>query len=93
MQIASFYVLSIIWLCNMACMVAIAPLARHLLLFVTLFCLGHVLMIFLVLKLSAETKGSNAFVLIIVLGIFARLFFLPYPVGNDVYRYVWKGYI
>ena len=27
------------------------------------------------------------------LGVAARLIFLPYPVGNDAFRYVWEGYI
>ena len=30
---------------------------------------------------------------IFALGISARLFFLSYPVGNDVFRYVWEGCI
>jgi len=30
---------------------------------------------------------------IFALGISARLIFLPYPVGNDVFRYVWEGCI
>ena len=88
-----FVYLSLTWLAVMACMTAFAPLAEHLLLFATLFCLGHVLMIFLVLKFPAEIEDTNAFVCIIVLGILARIFFVPYPVGNDVYRYIWEGYI
>ncbi len=30
---------------------------------------------------------------IFALGVIARLLFLSYPVGNDVYRYVWEGCI
>ena len=31
--------------------------------------------------------------MIIIIGVFARLLFLAYPAGNDVFRYVWEGYI
>ena len=34
-----------------------------------------------------------AFAGIFALGILGRLIFLRYPVGNDVFRYVWEGYI
>ena len=38
-----------------------------------------------------DSNGVNAFVCIFILVILTILFFLPYPVGNDVYRYVWES--
>jgi rSAM/selenodomain-associated transferase 2 len=41
----------------------------------------------------AGLTSKMALAVIFALGISARLIFLPYPVGNDVFRYVWEGCI
>jgi len=74
-------------------MVIVAPLGKHPLLFAVLFCLGHVLMIFLIRRFPSGMTPKKAFASIFALGIIARLLFLQFPVGNDVFRYVWEGYI
>ena len=77
----------------MGAMVILAPLGRHAILFSVLFCLGHVLMILMVGWFPAGVASKTALTVIFALGILARLMFLPYPVGNDVFRYVWEGYV
>ena len=50
-------------------------------------------MILLMQKFPPDLKPKNAATIIIVIGVFARLLFLAYPAGNDIYRYIWEGYI
>ena len=77
----------------MGAMVVMAPVGKHALLFSALFCLGHVLMALMVWLFPAGLTSKMALAGIFVLGISARLIFLAYPVGNDVFRYVWEGCI
>ncbi len=88
-----FTFLCAIWLADVATMVAIAPLGEHVVWFSGLYCLGHILMIFLVLKFPSGLTPRKSLAIILLLGTGARLLFLPYPAGNDVSRYVWEGYI
>jgi rSAM/selenodomain-associated transferase 2 len=88
-----FIFLCAIWLADVAAMVAIAPLGKHVVWFSGLFCVGHILMILLMQKFPSDLKPRTSVVIIIIIGVFARLLFLAYPAGNDVYRYVWEGYI
>jgi rSAM/selenodomain-associated transferase 2 len=85
--------LSLIWLADIAAMVAIAPIGKHAFLYAVLFCFGHILMILLVCRFPPEIAPQKAFTGIMGLGIIARLLFLQHPVGNDVFRYVWEGSI
>ena len=93
MQLLRFIPLCLIWLATMVAMVIMAPLGKHALLFSALFCFGHVLMILMVWLFPTDLSSKMALAGIFVLGISARLIFLPYPVGNDVFRYVWEGCI
>ena len=77
----------------MAGMVVFAPLGVHVVWFSGLFCLGHVLMILMVQQFPSDLKAKTSIALIISMGVLARLLFLAYPAGNDIYRYVWEGYI
>jgi len=88
-----FIILCAAWFADMAAMVAIAPLEGHVVCFSGLFCLGHILMIFMVHKFPSDLKPGTAAAIIITIGVFARLLFLAYPAGNDVFRYIWEGYI
>jgi len=81
------------WLADVVAMVAFAPLGDHVVWFSGLFVLGHVLMILLVLNFPPDLKSTTSIAVIFTLGISARLMFLAYPAGNDIYRYVWEGYI
>jgi rSAM/selenodomain-associated transferase 2 len=93
MQLLRFILLCFIWLATMGAMVILAPLGQHVLLFSVLFCLGHVLMVLMVWLFPAGLTSKMALAGILALGISARLIFLSYPVGNDVFRYVWEGCI
>ena len=88
-----FIFLCATWIADVAAMVAIAPLEGHVMWFSGLFCLGHILMIILVRKFPSDLKPKTAVMIIIIIGVFARLLFLAYPAGNDVFRYIWEGYI
>jgi len=88
-----FIILCVTWLADMTMMVVIAPLGEHAMWFSGLFCLGHILMVMLVLKFPSYLKPKTALAVIITIGVFARLLFLAYPAGNDVFRYIWEGYI
>jgi len=81
------------WLADIAAMVALAPLGEHVGWFSGLYCLGHILMILLVQKFPPYLKPTTSVAIIIIIGVFARLLFFEYPAGNDVYRYIWEGYI
>jgi rSAM/selenodomain-associated transferase 2 len=93
MQLQRFIILCSIWLAAMGAMVIMVPLGKHPLLFSMLFCLGHVLMVLMVWQCPAGFAPKMTLAGIFALGVIARLLFLSYPVGNDVYRYVWEGYI
>jgi rSAM/selenodomain-associated transferase 2 len=93
MQLLRFILLCFIWLAAMGAMVIMAPLGKHALAFSVLFCLGHVLMVLMVWLFPVGLTSKRALAGIFALGILARLIFLSYPVGNDVFRYVWEGCI
>lgn len=81
------------WLGGMIALVVLAPLGKNLCLFSVLYGLGHILMILMVRYFPMGVTARQAFAGIMLLGILARIIFLPFPVANDVYRYVWEGYI
>jgi len=93
MQLRRFILLAVFWLAAMGAMVIMAPVGKHAVLFSVMFCLGHVLMVLMVWWFPAGLDSKTALAGIFALGIAARLIFLPYPVGNDVFRYVWEGYV
>jgi hypothetical protein len=93
MSISKFILIAIIWLADMGALVTLAPIGRHAYLFALLFCLGHVLMILLVQKFPSGLSAGKAWIIILGLGVCARLLFLAYPAGNDVFRYVWEGHL
>ena len=74
-------------------MAAIGPLGNHVGWFSGLYCLAHVLMIMLVWKFPGGLKTGTSWAIIFVIGVTARIIFLAYPAGNDVFRYIWEGYI
>jgi rSAM/selenodomain-associated transferase 2 len=77
----------------MIALVVLAPVANHLLWFSIVYCLCHILMILMVRFFPEELPSRQAFAVILILGILVRITYLPFPVANDVYRYVWEGYI
>ena len=88
-----FIALCVIWIADVSAMVALSPLGEHVVWFSALYSLGHILMVLLVLKFPANLSPRKSMALIFLLGILGRLAFLWYPPGNDIYRYIWEGYI
>ena len=93
MIVIAFTLLSLIWLVDMALLAAIGPIGKHPIGSAILYILGHVSMITLVWRFPSKLSDAKAYALILCLGILARFMFMQYPVGNDVFRYVWEGYI
>lgn len=88
-----FIFLCLGWLVAMAAMVVLGHLSHHLIAFSLLYCLAFILLFAIVSKFPQYLNRYNAFLLILLLGFTGRALFLFYPIGNDVYRYVWEGYI
>ncbi|MGD8443362.1 MAG: glycosyltransferase [Desulfobacterales bacterium] len=93
MQFRRFILLAVFWLAAMGAMVSMAPVGKHAVLSSVMFCLGHGLMVLMLWWFPAGLNSTTALTVIFALGILARLIFLPYPVGNDLFRYVWEGYV
>ena len=93
MHVSRFVIICAAWLGSMIALVVLAPLGKNLYANSALYCLGHFLMILMVRFFPVGLPSRQAFAGIMLLGIFARIIFLPFPVANDVYRYVWEGYI
>jgi rSAM/selenodomain-associated transferase 2 len=88
-----FAILCGLWLVDMAALAAIGPLGSRLPAAMLLYALGFVLLVLLVRRFPETLKPHHAWVLVIALGISARLLFLPYPPGNDIFRYIWEGHV
>ncbi len=89
----SFCILVGLWLLDMAALAAIGPLGHQLPLAMILYALGFVLLIALVRCFPARLNPQHAWLLVVALGVAARLLFLPYPPGNDIFRYIWEGHV
>jgi rSAM/selenodomain-associated transferase 2 len=77
----------------MVAMVGIAPIGKHVSFFSVLFLLGHVLMIFMARWFPKGFNSRTALAAIFILGVIGRCIFIPYPVGDDIFRYVWEGFV
>lgn len=88
-----FALLCALWLLDMAALAAIGPLGHRLPAAMLLYGLGFVLLIGLVRWFPEKLSASRAWTLVFALGLSARLLFLFYPPGNDIYRYIWEGHI
>lgn len=84
---------SLVWLAAMAGIVALGPLGRHPvgagILYITAF--GCLLL--MVRRFPDTMSPPKVLGIVFILGTTARLFYLFYPVGNDVFRYVWEGFV
>ena len=88
-----FILICLGWLIVLAAMVFIGHLSHHLILFSLLYCFAFLLLLWLVSKFPQDLAPRQAFLLILILGYTGRALFFFYPVSNDVFRYVWEGYI
>jgi rSAM/selenodomain-associated transferase 2 len=83
----------LLWLADIITLAALGPVGKQVLGFSVFYCLGHILMVLMVLRFPSDLTGRTSLTIIFTLGVAARLVFLAYPVGNDAFRYVWEGYI
>ena len=88
-----FICLCAIWFAVMGAMVGIAPIGKHVFYFSVLFLLGHVLMILMVRWFPKGFNSRTALAVIFILGVIGRFLFIPYSVGDAIFRYVWEGYV
>ncbi len=88
-----FVIYSSLWLLDMYILSKLGPAGRVPVPFALAYVGGFICM-FLMMR-SCPPQWSNRRILFAVIGtgIIGRLFFLGYPVSNDVYRYIWEGYI
>ncbi|MFZ1957438.1 MAG: hypothetical protein WAU34_18265, partial [Desulfobacterales bacterium] len=88
-----FIASSLAWLAAMAGMAAMGPLGRYPVVSGALYCAAFGFLILMVRWFPSTIDPLKALGIVFLLAIAARSIFLIYPVGNDVYRYVWEGYI
>ncbi len=84
---------SLVWLAAMAGIAALGPLGRHPVAAGILYIAAFGCLLLMVRRFPDTITPPQVLGIVFLLGTTARLFFLFYPVGNDVYRYVWEGYI
>ncbi len=77
----------------MAALAAIGPLGSRLPAAMLLYALGFVLLLLLVRRFPQTLKPRHAWFLVAALGVAARLLFVAYPPGNDIFRYIWEGHV
>ena len=82
-----------LWFAAMVAMIGIAPIGKHVFFFSVLFLLGHVLMVLMVRWFPKGFNSRSALAVIFILGVIGRFLFIPYPVGDDIFRYVWEGFV
>jgi len=93
MKSACFGFFCLAWLAGMAVLSAIGPLGRHVPASMVLYGCGFILLALMFRTFPGELSLPHALVLIIALGLAARLAFLFFPPNTDVYRYIWEGAI
>jgi rSAM/selenodomain-associated transferase 2 len=74
-------------------MVVVGPIGNRVYFFSVVYCLAFILMLLLVRQFPKNITYPKALVIILLLGLSGRILFFFYPFNNDVYRYVWEGYI
>lgn len=81
------------WILDMTVLSQIGPAGRFPTLFATCYILGFGLMMLLVRICPRSWSLKQVAFAACLVGILGRAGFMAYPVGNDVYRYIWEGYI
>jgi rSAM/selenodomain-associated transferase 2 len=89
--VRTFFFLCLLWFVDMAALAVMGPLGRHLPASMLLYAMGFILLIALVRSFPENIEPTRAWILVLILGVCGRLLFLPYPPGNDIFRYIWEG--
>jgi rSAM/selenodomain-associated transferase 2 len=81
------------WLLDMLVLSQLGPPGRSPALFAIFYVLGFWMMLLLVRNCPRKWPLKRVAVAAVLLGMLGRLAFLDFPVGNDLYRYIWEGFI
>ena len=82
-----------LWMADILLMIIFSPLGKHVYGFGVLYLSGFILMLLMTHHFPSSWRSNNTLVVIFLLGLAARIAFLAYPHGNDIYRYIWEGHI
>jgi rSAM/selenodomain-associated transferase 2 len=81
------------WLLDMLILSQSGPAGRSPAVFAICYVLGFGLMALMVRTCPRDWSLRRVAFIVISLGVMGRIGFLWFPVSNDVYRYVWEGFI
>ena len=81
------------WLLDMLILSQSGPAGRSPVVLAICYVLGFGLMALMVRTCPRDWSLRRVAFVVISLGVMGRIGFLWFPVSNDVYRYVWEGYI
>lgn len=93
MRAFGFNIGMVVWLTIMAVLAYMGPIGHHPGFSGLLFVAGFGCMLLLLRQLPSNWSGYRITLTIVILGIAGRLLFVGFPVGNDIYRYVWEGHV
>lgn len=71
----------------------LGPAGRSPFLFAVFYVLGFGLMALVVRTCPRDWSLRRVAGVVVILGVLGRIAFLGFPVSNDVYRYIWEGFI
>ncbi len=91
--IKAFILFCIAWVLDMLLLSQLGPMGKSPLLFATGYVLGFVLMALMVYAFPCEWSRRRSIAVVVGVGVLGRFAFWDFPVSNDLYRYIWEGYI
>ena len=93
MKHLAFTVAALGWTAAMTGLAVSGPIGVHPLASGVFYTAGFIGMIAMVRRFPDSLNGGRGLLFVFALGVAGRILFLSYPVGNDIYRYVWEGLI
>lgn len=93
MRSIGFIICALFWLSIMAVLANMGPIGKYPLFSGLLYIAAFGCMLLLVRQIPQAWSHSRITAAVVLLGIAGRLLFIGFPVGNDIFRYVWEGYI
>ena len=81
------------WLLDMLILSQSGPAGRSPVVFAICYVLGFGFMALMVRTCPRDWSLRRVAFVVISLGVMGRIGFLWFPVSNDVYRYIWEGFI
>ena len=91
--IKAFVMVCTAWVLDMLFLSQLGPLGKSPLLFATGYVLGFVFMALMVYAFPCEWHHRRSIAVVVGVGVLGRCAFWDFPVSNDLYRYIWEGYI